>query len=133
MLCHKGTYTKELPDRFGPDIIWIIGGYLPVYLYYVGARWFTKIESFGRSRIQTEDGQKEPLNKRIITMTKTALDFAGKHSLRFLLVSNIFVFAADSIGISLLIDNHQLRFGIYAIITFATCIISAWEISTENT
>ena len=64
--------TSSLPERFPPSFTWIVGGYGPVYTYFIVSK---KVKKTGWSR---------------------ALSVPGRNSLIFLLISNSLIFLSFS-------------------------------------
>ena len=65
---------KMMPSRFPPKILWVIGGYFPVYVYYIFSKKINKNSSFANLCI-----------------------FLGKKTLICLVVSNLILFLSKRI------------------------------------
>ncbi|MCM1123044.1 MAG: hypothetical protein NC416_10705 [Eubacterium sp.] len=101
----------RLPGRFPPTVLWVLGGSLFIYLYYC----FFKLMSQKGKEV-------------------TPLIFIGKHTLVFLVVSNLLIFSvwnhlvAERIWETISMNRWGCRYMIYIIITF----VLSWGVIRIN-
>lgn len=110
-LLHFFSNNGCMPGRFPPTAVWIVGGYLAVYCYYLASCWIT-------ARLD------HPITRFVQRI--------GQDTLLYLLFSNCLIFAVWRINVSYgpIISTHRPFF--IHIVLFPTCIgvpylIAKWK------
>lgn len=98
-----------VPQRFGPSALWIVGAYFYIYVYFLCFRWIC--------------------NKGI---NFPILKYIGCHSLVFLVVSNIFVFAAGRSDVANVINHSLLKVVLYFGVTMFVCFLVSYEMQKNK-
>ena len=96
LYCYR---IQDLPARWQPHFVWIIGGYFFIYVYYLICK-------------QMSNKTKKDLK---------ILSFIGENTLSFLVISNFFVFLGKNLSVQKWEISFPLKLGVYYGIVLVAC------------